>query len=186
MEVSLRRRDQKNDSLKQVVDALAGLARNAHGVIGGNGELIFNLGLHLIGMGAGQIDLVDCGNNVEIGVHGKRGVGDRLGLNTLCGVHNEHRAFARRKGARDLVRKVNVAGCVDQIELIGLPVVGGIVDTNGIALNGDATFTLDIHRVEKLRLHVTLIDRIRQLENAVRNRRLTVIDMRDDGEISDM
>ena len=89
--------DQKNDSLKQVVDALAGLARNAHGVIGGNGELIFNLGLHLIGMGAGQIDLVDCGNNVEIGVHGKRGVGDRLGLNTLRGVHNEHRAFARRK-----------------------------------------------------------------------------------------
>ena len=49
-----------------------------------------------------------------------------------------------------------------------------------LALNGDATFTLDIHRVEKLRLHVTLIDRIRQLENAVRNRRLTVIDMRDD------
>ena len=184
--IALRRRDQENDSLKQIVDTFAGLARNAHGVVGRNGKLIFNLGLHLIGMCARKIDLVDCRDNVKIGVHGERRVGNRLGLNALRSINNEYRAFARREGTRDLVREVNVAGRVDQVELIGFPIVGGIVNANGIALNGDATFALDIHRVEKLCLHVTLIDRIRQLENAVRNRRLTVVDMRDDGEISDM
>ena len=65
------------------MDALARLARYANGVIGRNGEFILNLLLDLLRMGAREVDLVDRGNDIEVGVHGEAGVGDRLRLDAL-------------------------------------------------------------------------------------------------------
>ena len=56
------------------MDALARLARHTDRVIGGDGELIFDLGLDLLGMRGGQIDLVDGGHDIEVRIHGEVGV----------------------------------------------------------------------------------------------------------------
>ncbi len=44
---------------------------------------------------------------------------------------------------------------------------------------------LDVHRVEDLLDHVALLDRVRELQHAVGERRLAVVDVRDDREVAD-
>src|SRR5215831_18325185 len=51
-------------------------------------------------------------------------------------------------------------------------------------LNRDSAFALEVHRVEELILLFTLVNRARALEQSVRQRRLAVIDVRDDAEIA--
>ena len=43
---------------------------------------------------------------------------------------------------------------------------------------------LEIHRVEHLRLHLARLQRPGRLEKAIGQRRLAVIDVRDDGEVT--
>lgn len=74
------------------MDALAGLARYAYGIVGRNRQVILDLGLDLIGVRRRQIDLVDSGHDIQVGVHGERRVGDGLRLDALRGVDDEHRA----------------------------------------------------------------------------------------------
>ena len=54
-----------------------------------------------------------------------------------------------------------------------------------MSLDGDPALALEIHRVEDLRLHLTRLERAGELEQAVGQRRLAVIDVRDDREIAD-
>ena len=176
--IALRRRNQKDDGLQQIVNALAGLARDAHGIIGGNGQIVLDLGLNLVGMGRGQVDLVDGGHNVQIGVHGERRVGDGLCLDTLSGVDDEHRALTSGQRTRDLVGKVYMARRIDEVELIRLAVVGVIGHADGVGLDRDAALALDIHGVEQLRLHVALVDGMGELEDAVADRGLAMVDVR--------
>ena len=55
-----------------------------------------------------------------------------------------------------------------------------------MALDRDAFFLLQIHRVEHLVFHFPLIERMRPLEHPVGQRALSVIDMGDDAEIPDV
>ena len=82
--------------------------------------------------------------------------------------------------ARDLVREVDVAGRVDQVELVALP-----GDADRLGLDRDAPFPLELHRVEHLLAHLARRDRLGELEDAVGERRLAVVDVRDDREVAD-
>ena len=168
------------------MDALAGLARYAHGVIGGNGQVVLDLGLDLVGMRRGQVDLVDGGHNVQVGVHGERRVGNGLRLDALGGVDDQHCALAGGQRTRDLVSKVHVARRINQVELIRLAVVGVIRDADGIGLDRDAALALDVHRVEQLRLHVALVNGMGELKDAVTDRGLAMVDVRNDREVADV
>ena len=64
---------------------------------------------HALGLGAGQVDLVQARDQLEARVDGQVGVGQRLGLDALRGVDDEQRSLARRQAARDLVGEVDVA-----------------------------------------------------------------------------
>ena len=75
---------------------------------------------------------------------------------------------------------------VDQVEDVGLAVLGRVLDPDGIGLDGDAALALDIHRVEHLLFHVALGHRPGHLDEPVGQRRLAVVDMGHDGEIADM
>ena len=79
-----------------------------------------------------------------------------------------------------------MAGCVDQIELISDPVSRFVVQTNGLGLDGDAPFPLDIHAVEHLLLHLTLRETAAGLDQPIGKGGLAVVNMRDDGEITNM
>ncbi len=54
-----------------------------------------------------------------------------------------------------------------------------------LRLDRDAPLTLDVHAVEVLGTHLPLLDHTGELEHAVGQRRLAVIDVRDDAEIPD-
>ena len=75
-----------------------------------------------LGLGAGQVDLVQARDQLEARLDREVGVGDRLRLDSLGGVDDEQRALAGRQRARDLIGEVDVAGRVDQVQLVGLAV----------------------------------------------------------------
>ena len=68
---------------------------------------------------------------------------------------------------------------VNEVQHIGLTVLGFVVKTNGPCLDGDAALTLKIHVVEDLILHDALLDRTAQLDEPVGKRGLAVVDMSD-------
>ena len=71
-----------------------------------------------LGLGGRQIDLVDDRNDFEIVVQRQIGVGERLRLDALRRVDHQQRAFAGLQAARNFVGEIDVAGRVDQVELI--------------------------------------------------------------------
>ncbi len=80
-----------------------------------------------------------------------------------------------------------MAGRVDQVQLVGLAVSLRVVeDAHCLGLDRDAALALEIHRVEHLRAHRARIDRVRELEDPVGERRLAVVDVRDDREVADV
>ena len=150
---ALGRRYALHDGFENVGDALAGLGADEDGVGGVEADGAFD---HFFGardVGALQIDLVDDRNNFEAVIDGEIGVGERLGLDSLRGIDDEQRAFAGGEGARDLVGKIDVAGSVDQVELVSLAVLRGVHHADGVGFDGDAAFALQVHGVEDLGLH---------------------------------
>ena len=62
------------------------------------------------------------GHDLEAAVDREVRVRERLRLDPLSRVDDEQRALARLQRARDLVREVDVAGRVDEVELVAAPV----------------------------------------------------------------
>ena len=52
--------------------------------------------------------------------------------------------------------------------------------------DGDAALAFQIHGIENLGLHLARVQGTRVLEKAIRQRRLPVVDVSDDGEIADV
>ena len=84
------------------------------------------------------------------------GVGERLRLHALRRIHHQQRAFARLQAARDFVGEIDVAGRVDQVELIDLAVLGLVIQAHGVGFDGDAALALQVHGVEHLLHHFAL------------------------------
>ena len=113
-------------------------------------------------------------------------IGERLRLDALRGIDDQKRALDRAHRARDFIGEVDVAGGVDQVQDIGLTVLGGIFDPHGVGLDRDAALALDIHRVEELRLHIAFGHRPRHLDQPVGEGGFAVVDMGHDGEVTDV
>ena len=181
----LGRRNLLHDGFQHLGHALAGLGADGQRVrsVEPDGALD-----HLFGaldVGAGQIDLVDDGNDLQPVVDRDVGVGQGLRLDALRCIHHQQRAFARGQRARNFVAEVHVPGRVDQVELIGLAVGRGIHHAHRMRLDGDAALALQVHRIEHLRLHLARRQRAGELQQTVGKRALPMIDMGDDREISD-
>src|SRR5205807_171330 len=88
---------------------------------------------------------------------------------------------------RYLVGEVNVPRRIDQMQLVGLTVAGRFVEhPDRLRLDRDPALALEFHRVEDLGAHRPGIDRMRQLEYAVSERRLAVVDVGNDREVADV
>ncbi len=146
---------------------------------------VLDLLAHPVGLGGGQVDLVEDGDDLVVGVDGLVDVGEGLRLDALGGVDDQERALDGAHGAGDLVGEVDVAGRVDEVEGVFEPVGGGELDADGVGLDGDAALALDVHRVEHLLLHVAQRDGVRLLDEPVGEGGLAVVDMGDDGEVAD-
>src|SRR5690606_17339083 len=77
-----------------------------------------------------------------------------------------------------------VARRVDDVELVGLAVARGVLERDALRLDRDAALALEIHRVEHLIGHLSLGEAAAQLNQPVGERRLAVVDVRDDREVA--
>ena len=175
------RRDAVDDRVEQLGHPLPGLGRDAQDLVGAAmPEHLLDLGGGPVRVGGGQVDLVEDGHDLEVVLDGLVAVGEGLGLDPLGGVDQQDRALAGGQGAADLVAEVDVAGRVDQVEDVVLPRHPDV-----LGLDGDAPLALDVHRVEVLLAHEAGVDRAGELEDAVGQRRLAVVDVADDREVAD-
>jgi hypothetical protein len=106
-------------------------------------------------------------------------------------IDDQDGAFARLERLLDFVVEVDMAGRVDEVE--HEPLAGGILfalvvveDGDGRRLNGDAALALQVHVVENLVLELALGDGAGPHEEAVGERGLSVVDVGDDGEVTDL
>ena len=74
---------------------------------------------------------------------------------------------------------------VDQVELVGLAVLRLIGDPDRLGLDRDAALALEIHGIQHLLLHLPAAERTGALEQAIRQRRLAMVDVGDDREVAD-
>ena len=119
----LRRRNPVHDRFENLVDADALLGAGQNGRVAGDGENVLQLPFRLRDVRVRQVDLVDDGDDGEVHLHRQVHVGDGLGLDALRGIHDEQRPFAGAQAARHLVGEIHVAGRIDQVQLVGLPVL---------------------------------------------------------------
>ncbi len=172
-----------DDRFQHIFHADAALGADHQGIAGGNSQDVFDLFFDEIGLRGGQINFVDHRKNGEVVRSGKKGIGHGLRFHALAGIDHQQRAFTGGKCARNFVREIDVARRIDQVQAIGIAVLGLIVQANAFRLDGDAALALQVHGVEYLLVHLALREGAGHFEQAVRQGGLAVIDMRDNTEI---
>ena len=182
--IPFRRRQPVDDRLEDLVDAGAFLRARQDRVARVEPDDVLDLPLRFVRLRAGEIDLVDDRDDLEVVLDGEVGVGQRLRFDALRRVDDQQRPFGRRERSRHFVGEVHVPGRVDQVEDVGLAIVGVIGQPDGVRLDRDPALALEVHRVEDLGLHLTLLERAGHLEEAVRERGLAVVDVGDDREVA--
>ena len=145
----------------------------------GNAQDPFDLGGVTVGVGRGQVDLVEGGDDLFVVLEGLIGVRQGLGLDALGGVDQEHHPLAGGQAAADLVAEVHVAGGVDEVDGVAFP-----MHPHVLGLDGDPPLPLDIHGVEVLLPHVARVDGAGQFEDPVREGGLPVVDVGHDAQVS--
>ena len=73
---------------------------------------------------------------------------------------------------------------VDKVKLIGFAIGRFIVQRHALRFDSYATLTLKIHGIENLRLHFTVRQATADLDNTVRQRRFTVVNVSYDRKVT--
>ena len=144
---------------------------------------VLDLFEHLVDAGDRQVDLVDDRDDLQARFDRRIRIGDRLRLHPLKGVDQQQRPFARRQRPRDLVGEVDMAGRVDEVQLVGLAFML-VQDGDGPRLDGDAPVPLDVEVVQNLLFELPLGDRPGFEQQLVGQRALAVVDVGDDREVT--
>ena len=93
-------------------------------LVGGDAEHVLDLARDPVGLGRGEVDLVERGDDREVVLEREVAVGEGLGLDALRRVDEQQRALAGGEAARHLVPEVDVARGVDEVEDVAGPVAG--------------------------------------------------------------
>ena len=184
--VPLRRRHPLHDRGEDVRDPLPRLARGEDRLGAVEADDVGDLLLDPVRLGRGEVDLVDDRDDREVVLDRLVGVGERLRLDPLRGVHEQDGAFAGGERARDLVGEIHVSRGVDQVEPVLRAVLRRVRQRHEVGLDGDPALALEVHRVERLLHHLALLERAGQFEHAVGQGGLAVVDVRDDAEVADL
>ena len=91
-------------------------------------------------------------------LHGQVQVVDRLGLHPLHRINHQQGALTGGQAAADLIMEIDVSRRIDQVQGVGTPAGRVVVHADGMALDGDATLALDIHRIEGLFLQLLALE----------------------------
>ena len=175
-----------DDALQHRLDVNAQLGRDLGSIEGGQADDVLHLLLGLHHIGGREVDLIKHGHDLQLMLHGEVGVGQRLCLHALGRVHHQQRAFAGGERAADLIVEVHVTGGVDEVQGVGLAVVGSVEDLHGAGLDGDAALLFQLHVIQQLVGHLALRHGVTLLQQAVSQRGFAVVNMGDDGEITNL
>ncbi len=184
--VALGRRDLGDDRFQRLGNADPRLGAGQHRLGRVDADDVLDLGPHAFGVGGGQVDLVDDGDDLVVVLDRLVDIGQRLRLDPLRRVDHQQRALARGEAAADLVREIDMARRVHQVELVRLAVVRDVVQPHRLRLDRDPALLLDLHVVEHLARHLALGQPAGLLDQPVGERALAMVDMRDDGKIADV
>ena len=174
-----------DDGFQNLVDADALLGAAQHGIAGVQPDDGFDLLADTFRFGGRKVDLVDDGDDFQVVVQREVSVGESLGFHALGCVHHQQGAFAGLQAARNFVREIDVAGSIDQIELVEHAVIGAVVEADRVSFDGDAALAFQIHGVKDLLHHFALRKCAGDFEQAVGKGTLAVVDVRNDREIPD-
>ncbi|CNV07855.1 Uncharacterised protein [Salmonella enterica subsp. enterica serovar Bovismorbificans] len=73
---------------------------------------------------------------------------------------------------------------VDKVQLISFTIRRFKIQRHTLGFNSNTALTLKIHRIKYLSFHFTVRQATADLDNTVRQRRFTVVNVSNDGEIS--
>ena len=104
-------------------------------------------------------------------------IGQSLGLHALGGINDKDGPFTGRKTAGYFVIEVHMAWGVDQVQLVGIAVFILVHEAHGLLLDSNASFPLQIHGIQNLGFHISLLYRAGELDKPIRQGRLAMIDM---------
>ena len=136
----------------------------------------------LLEVGADAVHLVDVGDPRDVVLVGLAPDGLRLRLHAGDGVEQRDRAVEHAQRALDLDGEVDVAGRVDDVDAVVLPLRGG-----GGGGDRDAALLLLLHPVHRGRALVDLADLVGApgvVEDALGRRRLAGVDVRHDPDVA--
>ena len=179
-------RDTLDHRLEDLVDPDSLLCGGQQALGGVQSDDVVDLLARALRLGALHVDLVDDRDDGQVVLERHVGIGERLRLDALRGVHDEQGALAGGEAPAHLVAEVHVAGCVDEVEQVLLARAGSVGEGDRVGLDRDAPLALEVHVVEHLVLHLAGSERACLLQNTVGKGRLAVIDVRDDGEVPDL
>ena len=148
-----------------------------------NGERVLHFFEHFVDPGVRKVDFVDHRHDGQVMVHRGVGVGDRLGLDALKRVDQQHGALAAGQRTRNFVVKVDVPRRVDQVQLV-LLAAELVLHRDRVRFDRDPPLPLQRHVVEQLLLHLALGNGARQLQQPIGQRALAVVDVGDDREVA--
>jgi hypothetical protein len=180
------RRDPPDDRVEQFRDAFPFLCAHQQDVVGIDADQVVHLLLPPLRFSAGKVDLVQHRDDFEPGIEREEQVRQRLRLDALRRVDDQDRSLAGGERTRNLVGEVDVSRRVDEVQLVLLPILRRVLHAHRVQLDRDPALTLQIERVEDLILHFTFFERARDFDQAVGERRLAMIDMRDNAEVADL
>ena len=75
---------------------------------------------------------------------------------------------------------------INEVQVIDLSITRLIIEGNTLRLDSDTAFTLDIHRIKDLRLHLPGSQTTINLNKTASARRITMLNMGDEGEIREI
>ena len=141
-----------------------------------------HLFLHLVGPAVGLVHLVDDDDGLLAHVQGLVQHEPRLRHAALERVHQEKDAVGHVEHALHLAAEVAVAGGVDDIDFHAL-----VRDGHILRKNGDAAFALQVVVVQdEVSEILGTAHEIGLIDHPVHERRLAVVDVGDDGDVSDV
>ena len=130
------------------------------------------------------VNLVDDHDRLRAGFQSLAQNEARLRLRAFGGIHHEQHAVNHVHDALDLAAEIRVAGRVHDVDVVILVFERGV-----FGADGDALFLFQIHRIHQAflrRLVLVGAEGAGLLEQTIHERGLAVVNVRDDGDISDV
>ena len=143
-------------------------------------EQLVDLVEHLRRPRVGSVDLVERHDHRQMALHRLLEDVARLRQRALGGVHQQQHRVDHQQGALDLAAEVGVAGRVDDVEAHAVVVDGGLLGEDR-----DALLALEVPGVEHAVDHRLVgAEGPGLAQHAVDQRRLAVVDVRDDRDVA--